>query len=564
MLSKDFEPKLLTLFKNGYSWKEFQADATAGIIVGIVALPLAIAFAIASGVKPEQGLYTAIIAGFIVAVFGGSRVQVSGPTGAFIVVIYSIVSKFGYNGLAIATLMAGIILVIMGLTRMGAFLKYIPYPVIVGFTTGIAVIIFSSQINDFLGLAIEKVPADFIQKWELYFEHFYSVNYLALIVGLVSIFIIILFQKFLPRIPGTLVSILGVTFVVQLFNIPVDTIGSRFGSVPNSLPPLSFPDFTWVQIQQLISPAITIALLGAIETLLSAVVADGMIGTRHRSNMELVALGIGNIFSPLFSGIPATGAIARTATNVKNGGRTPVASIIHALTLFLILIYLGHYAAMIPMATLAAILIIVAYNMSELERFHKLLNSPKSDVAVLITTFLLTVLVDLTVAIEIGVLLAAVMFIKRMTEVTQANFLSKELNNPDNENMEDSVDSVLQKIPKEVEVFELQGALFFGAIDTFKEAIKFIEKRPKVLILRMRNVVAIDASGINSLDELYESFKKDGIVLLISGIHSQPLFAIQKSGLIDKMGIDNIVGNLNEAILKSEEILKSMSVNKTN
>lgn len=556
MLNKDFEPKLLTLMKKGYSWKAFQGDAIAGIIVGIVALPLAIAFAIASGVKPEQGLYTAIIAGFIVAALGGSRVQVSGPTGAFIVVVYSIVAKFGYNGLAVATLMAGIILIIMGLTRMGAFLKYIPYPVIVGFTTGIAVIIFSSQVKDFFGLSIEKVPADFIEKWSVYFEHFSSLNFIALVVGLVSIFIIVIFQKYLPRIPGTLVSILGVTVVVQLFNIPVETIGSRFGSVPNSLPALSFPDLSWAQIQLLISPAITIALLGAIETLLSAVVADGMIGTRHRSNMELVALGIGNIFSPLFSGIPATGAIARTATNVKNGGRTPVSSIIHALTLFLILIYLGQYAAKIPMATLAAILIIVAYNMSELDRFHKLLKSPKSDVAVLVTTFLLTILVDLTVAIEIGVLLASVMFIKRMTEVTQASFLSKELNNSDNDNMEDSLDSVLQKIPKEVEVFELQGALFFGAIDSFREAIKFIEKRPKILILRMRNVVAIDASGINSLEELYESFKKDGIVLLISGIHSQPLFAIQKSGLIDRMGIDNIVGNLNEAILKSEEILK--------
>jgi len=555
MLNKDFEPKLLTLMKKGYSWKAFQGDAIAGIIVGIVALPLAIAFAIASGVKPEQGLYTAIIAGFIVAALGGSRVQVSGPTGAFIVVVYSIVAKFGYNGLAVATLMAGIILIIMGLTRMGAFLKYIPYPVIVGFTTGIAVIIFSSQVKDFFGLSIEKVPADFIEKWSVYFEHFSSLNFIALVVGLVSIFIIIFFQKYLPRIPGTLVSILGVTVVVQLFNIPVETIGSRFGSVPNSLPALSFPDLSWAQIQLLISPAITIALLGAIETLLSAVVADGMIGTRHKSNMELVALGIGNIFSPLFSGIPATGAIARTATNVKNGGRTPVSSIIHALTLFLILIYLGQYAAKIPMATLAAILIIVAYNMSELDRFHKLLKSPKSDVAVLVTTFLLTILVDLTVAIEIGVLLASVMFIKRMTEVTQASFLSKELNNSDNENMEDSLDSVLQKIPKEVEVFELQGALFFGAIDSFREAIKFIEKRPKILILRMRNVVAIDASGINSLEELYDSFKKDGIVLLISGIHSQPLFAIQKSGLIDRMGIDNIVGNLNEAILKSEEIL---------
>lgn len=560
MKSREFEPKLLTVLKNGYSFKNFYSDLTAGVIVGIISLPLAIAFAIASGVKPEQGLYTAIIAGFMIAVFGGSRVQVSGPTGAFIVVVYGIVVQYGYNGLAIATLMAGFLLIIMGITRMGVFIKYIPYPVIIGFTSGIAIIIFSSQVKDFLGLQTLTNPAEFIEKWSVIAESLSTVNWYSLFIGLFSIAVIILFQKYQPKVPGTLIAILASTAVVWLMDVPVDTIGSRFGEVPNHFPDFSMPSFTWSDIRNLVSPAITIALLGAIETLLSAVVSDGMIGTRHKSNMELIGQGIGNIFSPMFGGIPATGAIARTAANVKNGGRTPVSAIIHAVTLLFILLFLGSYAAHIPMAALSAILIVVAYNMSEWRNAKQLFYAPKSDVAVLLITFFLTVLIDLTVAIEVGVVIAAILFIRRMTEVSQYGYITHELKKTEEFDEEDQLKPSVTNIPKGVEIFELQGALFFGAAEQFKDAIQTIAEKPKVLILQMTQVLAIDATGIHSLEELLNSSKADKMTLIIAGIHSQPLFAVEKAGLADKINRDNIAGNLTEAIERSKQILKEKSI----
>ncbi|HMK37912.1 MAG TPA: SulP family inorganic anion transporter, partial [Bacteroidota bacterium] len=399
-------PKLFTVFRNGYSRNQFVEDLTAGTIVGIVALPLAIAFAIASGVKPEQGLFTAIIAGLVVSSLGGSRVQIAGPTGAFIVIVYGIVRTYGYDGLAVATMIAGVILIVMGLARLGTLLKFVPYPLTVGFTSGIALIIFSSQINDFLGLRIADLPADFVGKWAVYASRLGSIDAISLSVGVASLGIILLAQRFSPRVPGSLLSILCMTAIVVWFRLPVESIGSRFGSVPGVLPAPRLPDVSWETITRVFSPAVTIAMLGSIESLLSAVVADGMIRSRHRSNIELVAQGVANVLSPLFSGIPATGAIARTATNVKSGGRTPVAGVIHAIVLLLIMLLFGRWAALIPMPTLAAILLVVAYNMSEWHSFVKTLRSPRSDVAVMVVTFALTVIVDLTVAIQVGVILS--------------------------------------------------------------------------------------------------------------------------------------------------------------
>ncbi len=424
-MSSPFMPKLFTVLREGYTRKQFWQDLTAGVIVGIIALPLAIAFAIASGVKPEQGLYTAIIAGFLISALSGSRVQIGGPTGAFIVIVYGIVQQYGYDGLMIATFIAGIMILAMGFARLGVVIKYIPYPVIVGFTTGIALIIFSGQMRDFFGLQMANVPAEFIDKWTVYAEHFATINPHALGIGLLSLAIVVWWPKLTHRVPGSLIAILAATALVHVFNLPVETIGSRFGEVPSHLPKPHVPELSWSLFTKMFSPALTIALLAAIESLLSAVVADGMLGTRHRSNMELIAQGVANIVSPIFGGIPATGAIARTAANIKNGGRTPIAGLVHALTLLLIMLFFAKWAALIPMATLAAILVVVAYNMSEWHLFIKIFRSPRSDVAVLLITFLLTVLIDLTVAIEVGVVLAAFLFMRRMSMVTQVGFITE-------------------------------------------------------------------------------------------------------------------------------------------
>jgi len=559
------EPKLVAVFREGYSRKTFYADLTAGVIVGIVALPLAIAFAIASGVKPEQGLYTAVIAGFAIALLGGSRAQISGPTGAFIVIIYGIVHDFGYEGLAVATMIAGILLILMGYAKMGELLKFVPYPVTVGFTSGIALIIFSSQARDFLGLQMQSVPPEFVEKWAAYVEYLPTFNPYALGIGAAALLIIIFWPRLTPKVPGSLVAILFVTAVVHLFKMPVETIGSRFGSVPNHLPPPRLPEMNWSLITKMFSPAVTIALLAAIESLLSAVVADGMLGTRHRSNMELIAQGVGNVVSPIFAGIPATGAIARTATNIKNGGRTPVSGIVHALTLLLIMLFFGHWAALIPMPALAAILIYVAYNMSEWHSFVYLLRSPKSDVAVLIATFLLTVLIDLTVAIQVGVVLAAFLFMRRMSSVTQANLITKEIQKQDEE--EEDVDDpkaiTKREVPPGVEVFEIYGPMFFAAIDQFKEAIRRLEKRPKVLILRLRHVLAIDATAIRALEMELKSERKRGMILVLSGVHAQPLVAMRQSGFLDKIGEQNVCADIDAALARATEIIATSTTSTT-
>ena len=544
-LPKDLQPKLFTVLQSGYSREQFLADLTSGVIVGIVALPLAIAFAIASGVKPEQGLYTAVIAGFIVSALGGSRVQIAGPTGAFIVIVYGIVQAYGYEGLVVATLIAGVLLVIMGLSGFGTLLKFVPYPLTVGFTSGIALIIFSSQIGDFLGLGIRDLPADFIEKWSVLATHLGSIDLSSFAVGLISILIITGFQRFAPRVPGSLVAILLVTAGVHILAIPVETIGSRFGSVPNMIPAPHLPDVSWQTITRVFSPAVTIAMLGAIESLLSAQVADGMIRSRHRSNMELVAQGAANIVSPLFAGIPATGAIARTATNVKAGGRTPVAGIVHSVVLLLIMLFFGAWATLIPMPVLAAILIVVSYNMSEWHSFVKVLKSPRSDVAVMLVTFALTIIVDLTVAIQVGVILSAMLFIRRMASVSQVTLLTSDLR----ESEEGESDAVSPgKIPEGIEVFEVFGSLFFGAVDQFTETTRSLERKPKVFILEMRNLLAIDATGIRALEDLHTQLTHDGTRFMISGIHKQPLVAISQAGFVDRLGEDNLAGSLEEAV----------------
>lgn len=546
------KPKLFTTLKN-YNKQQFIADATAGVIVGIVALPLAIAFGIASGVTPEKGIITAIIAGFVISFFGGSRVQIGGPTGAFIIIVYGIVQQYGTTGLAIATIMAGVILIIMGIAKFGSLIKFIPYPVVVGFTSGIALLIFSTQVKDFFGLQITKVPAEFHEKWLAYFQTFSTVNFNVLGISSLALLIMIFWPKVTHRIPGSLIAIIVTTVIVQLFKLPVDTIGSRFGEIPSNLPSPHGFEINLSVIRNLIGPATVIAILAAIESLLSAVVADGMIGGKHRSNMELIAQGLANIASPIFGGIPATGAIARTATNIKNGGRTPVAGIIHSITLLLIMLFFGSYAKLIPMATLAAILVIVAYNMSEWHAFKSLLKSPKSDVVVLLTTFFLTVIFDLTIAIEIGMILSVLLFMKRMAEVSNVSVVTRELEDEEEKPDPNAIDK--RQIPERVEVFEINGPFFFGAATKFKEQLKIIENPPKILIIRMRNVPAIDATGLQILRELYNDSKKNGTHIILSGVHTQPLYAMTQAGIFDLYGEENIHGNIDDALDRAREIL---------
>ncbi len=546
------KPKLFTTLKD-YSKKQFASDLTAGVIVGIVALPLAIAFGIASGVTPEKGIITAIIAGFIISFLGGSKVQIGGPTGAFIVIVYGIVQQFGVNGLILATLMAGVILVIMGLVRFGSIIKFIPHPVIVGFTSGIALIIFSSQIKDFFGLNIETIPSEFFEKWIVYSQNFLSINYWTLFIGAISLIIIISFPKVTHRIPGSIVAIIVATILVQIFHLPVETIGSRFGEIPSSIPSPTLPHFDLQVIRDLISPATTIAILAAIESLLSAVVADGMIGGRHRSNMELIAQGVANIVTPLFGGIPATGAIARTATNIKNGGRTPVAGIVHAIVLLLIMLFFGSWARLIPMATLAAVLIVVAYNMSEWRSFVEIFKYPKSDVVVLLTTFGLTIIFDLTIAIQIGMILAVLLFMRRMAMVTNVGIITKDLQ--DEEEVVDVNSIQNKKVPDGVEVFEINGPFFFGAVSKFRDTVRIVENPPKIIIIRMRDVPAIDSTGINALEKLFNDTKKHGTKLILSGVHTQPLMALAQAEFINKIGDANVLGNIDDALDRAREIL---------
>lgn len=545
-MHRKLQPKLLSILREGYTRKQFQGDLLGGLTVGVVALPLAIAFAIASGVKPEQGLYTAIFAGLVIAILGGSRAQISGPTGAFIVIIYGIVQKYGYDGLVVATLIAGVILIIMGLARMGAFLKFVPYPVVVGFTSAIAIIIFSSQLSDFLGLKIDKVPADFVSKWIAYFQNIGTVDPYTIAVGAASLAIILLWPFVTHRVPGQLIAILVLTAAVHYLGLPVDTIASRFGGVPSALPTPHLPVVTWELVQQMFSPALTIAILAALESLLSAVVADGMTGTRHRSNMELVAQGAGNIVSVIFGGIPATGAIARTATNIKSGGTTPVAAIVHCVFLLLVLLLVGKWAAMIPMATLAAVLIVVAYNMSEWRQFVHLLKSPRGDLAVLMATFLLTLFIDLTMAIQVGILLAGFLFLQKMSTQTHVDLITENLR--DEEGVHETRDMSRVEIPSGIEVFEIYGSLFFGAVSQFKESIRIIAKKPKVLILRMRYVPTIDASGIHILEELAEEARDNGYVIVFSAVSRSVYRVMRKSGFVDAIGRRNFGGDIYAAI----------------
>ena len=526
----------------------------AGVIVGIVALPLAIAFAIASGVSPEKGLFTAVIAGFIISAFGGSRVQIGGPTGAFIVIVYGIVQQYGINGLIIATFIAGGILIIMGFARLGAVIKFIPYPLIVGFTSGIALIIFSSQIKDFLGLSMGAVPSDFINKWISYSKNISSTNIYSVLIAVATVTIVVFWPRITHKIPGSLIAILLTTAVIQFFHLPVETIGARFGRIPSSLPAPVIPHLDLMTIKNLVQPAFTIALLGGIESLLSAVVADGMIGGNHRSNMELIAQGTANIFSSLFGGIPATGAIARTATNIKSGGRTPVAGMTHALTLLIIMMCVGRWASLIPMATLAGILVFVAYNMSEWQSFISITKGPRSDMAVLLTTFFLTVLIDLTVAIEIGMLMAAVLFIRKMIQFSDVSVLTGKMN--DEEENGDKESFSLNAIPKQIEIFEITGPLFFGAAHKFKDAIKFIEKPPKVLVIRMRRVPIIDATGIKTIAEVYKESKHRGTRLILSEVHSvQVIEALKNARLLFAIGKGNVTDSLEKALERANIIL---------
>lgn len=550
-----FKPKLFETLTS-YTGKQFSKDIIAGIIVGIVALPLAIAFAIASGVSPEKGLVTAIVAGFIISAFGGSRVQIGGPTGAFIVIVYGIVEMYGVDGLIIATFLAGIMLMIMGFARFGSVIKFIPHPLIVGFTTGIAVIIFSSQIKDFFGLDMGAVPSGFLDKWGAYFLSFTKMNLYSVIIGTGTVAIIILSPKVSRVIPGSLIAIVLFTILVQVFTIPVATIGSRFGDIPSGLPMPRLPDINPDIIKKLLAPAFTIALLAGIESLLSAVVADGMIGGNHRSNMELVAQGGANIVSSLFGGIPATGAIARTATNVRSGGRTPVAGIIHSVTLLAIVIVAGKWATLIPLSCLAGILVIVAFHMSEFQTFIGIARGSRSDAVVLLTTFFLTVLFDLTLAIEIGMVLAMFLFMRQMIKISNvSSFLGEKKDELSDDKFIDNY-----QVPTDVEVFELSGPMFFGAAYKFKDAIRLLAVKPRVLIVRMRNVPVIDATGINTIRDVLRMCRHDNIQLVISGIQPQVLEEFRKSRLLFQIGKRYVVPQFETALDRAHEVLKRTAI----
>lgn len=548
-----FKPKIITTLKD-YSWSKFGQDAMAGLIVGIVALPLAIAFAIASGVSPEKGLITAIIAGLLVSALGGSRVQIGGPTGAFIVIVYGIVQQYGVDGLIVATFIAGIMLIIFGIARLGSIIKFIPYSLIVGFTSGIAVIIFSSQIKDFFGLQMGDVPADFIEKWQAFIQHFNSINLYAVAIASSTILVIYLFPFVTKKIPGSLIAILITTAIVQWFQLPVETIGSRFGEIHASLPAPAVPEISFQLIREMMQPAFTIAMLGAIESLLSAVVSDGMIGGNHRSNTELIGQGVANIGSSLFGGIPATGAIARTATNVRNGGRTPVAGMIHAVVLFVILIFLGKWASYIPLSCLAGVLVVIAINMSEYKNFISILKGPRGDIAVMLITFLLTVLIDLTVAIQVGIVLAAFSFIRKMAKSSNVRFADGEIS--DAEFGSEMSHEKLKK-PENVEIVEISGPLFFGASYKIKEAVRYMDKKPRVLIIRMRHVPVIDATGIRSFKEIVTELDKKGTKIILSELVSdQVKTEMQNARLLFAIGKGNIFQTLPEAIHRAEVVLE--------
>ncbi len=538
MASDVFRPKLFSLLKTGISRKQLSNDLMAGLVVGIVALPLAIAFAVASGVSPEKGIITAIVAGFIISLLGGSRVQIGGPTGAFIVIVFGIIEQYGIDGLIISTILAGIILVLFGVLKLGVLLKYFPHPLIVGFTSGIALVIFSTQVRDALGLTIDKVPSEFIEKWLLYAQNLDSINYWAVIITTATIGMTLLSRHFITRIPGSFVAIVFTTLIVQLFDLPVSTIESFFGDIPSKFT-LSLPHINFQQIPYFLAPAITIALLGGIESLLSAVVADGMIGSKHRSNTELIAQGIANIVSPIFGGIPATGAIARTATNIKNGGRTPLAGIAHAITLLLIMLFVGKWAKLIPMSCLAGILIVVSYNMSEWRSFRSILKGNLFDVLILLTTFFLTVLVDLVVAIQVGVMLSALLFMKRMSDLAE-NRIDPVI---DSDLLED-----YSKIPKQIAIYEISGPLFFASARKYSEVIENLGLSAQVIIIRMRHVSFVDQTGIQNLKTTIKSLKEMGVLVVLSGVHESVMKEFNQYQLTRLVEESNIFKNFDSAL----------------
>ncbi|WP_346967396.1 SulP family inorganic anion transporter [Clostridium perfringens] len=550
-----YKPKLISLLddkENGFSKEQFFKDLIAGIIVAIIALPLSIALGISSGVSPEKGLITAIIAGFIISLLGGSRVQIGGPTGAFVVIVFGIIQNHGVDGLIIATFMAGIILVLFGLLRFGSLIKYIPYPITVGFTSGIAVTLFSTQVKDFLGLSMTKTPSEFIPKWEAYISHMNTTNLYTLAIGLLALIILIFWPKINKKIPGSLIALIVTTLVVFIFNLPVATIGSQFGKISSNIPIPHIPNLNLNTLKSLIGPAFTIALLGGIESLLSAVVSDGMIGDKHNSNAELIAQGIANMGSSLFGGIPATGAIARTAANVKNGGRTPISGIVHSITLLLIMLVFMPLAKFIPLTTLSAILIIVSYNMSEWRTFKAILKAPKSDIAILLTTFFLTVLFDLVIAIGIGMVVSMCLFMRRVATSIEVNELN-ESDCSDKSNIDTDMENL--KVGENVLVYDIRGHLFFGAVDTFMNTMKEINDDAKVLVLRMRHTKTLDVTGYKQIKNISLSCKSRNMTLIISELQEQPKKVMRLMGFIDTLGEDHFATNFDEALEKANSLI---------
>ena len=553
----DFKPKMISAIKN-YNRQTFMADLMAGIIVGIVALPLAIAFGIASGVSPEKGIITAIVAGLAISLLGGSKVQIGGPTGAFIVIVAGIINQYGIQGLTVATLMAGVFLIGFGLLRLGTIIKYIPYPIIVGFTSGIAVTIFTTQVKDLLGMQMTDVPSDFIEKWIAYFQHFGTIDLWSAIVGIASVVIIAVTPKLSRRVPGSLIAIVVMTVVALLLKqyagvTSIETIGDRF-SIQSQLPGAVVPELSWDTIKGLVAPAMTIAILGAIESLLSATVADGVIGDHHNSNTELIGQGVANILSPLFGGIPATGAIARTMTNINNGGRTPVAGIIHAVVLLLIFLLLMPLAQYIPMACLAGVLVVVSYGMSGWRSFKALMRNPKSDVTVLVVTFLLTIIFDLTVAIEVGIICACLLFMKRMSETTDVQVIYDEIDlNEDADMQAGNLEHLT--IPKGVEVYEINGPYFFGAGNRFEDIMGRYGQRPKVRIIRMRKVPFIDSTGLHNLENLCLMSQKEGITIVLSGVVPKVEAVLKRNGFNELLGEENICNHIDLALARAREIV---------
>lgn len=557
MKAFNIQSKLFSCMKT-YNKKTFMSDLMAGIIVGIVALPLAIAFGIASGVTPEKGIITAIVAGLVISIFGGSKVQIGGPTGAFIIIIYGIIQKYGFEGLTIATLMAGFFLLLFGLLHLGTIIKYIPYPIVVGFTSGIAVTIFTTQIKDLFGLTLPSNPSDFIEKWGVYIQNFDTIDPWCAIIGVASVLVIAITPRFSKKIPGSLIAIILMTVVALLLKnyagiSSIETIGDRF-SISNELPSAQVPNMNWETIKSLVSPAITIAILGAIESLLSATVADGVIGDHHDSNTELMAQGLANIASPLFGGIPATGAIARTMTNINNGGKTPIAGIIHAVILLLIFLFLMPLAKYIPMACLAGVLVVVSYGMSGWRSFLAVMKNPKSDITVLLITFFLTIIFDLTIAIEVGLIIACLLFMKRMSETTDVKAITEEIDpNLESEFSTGNLDHLI--IPKGVEVYEINGPYFFGAGNKFEEIMASFGDRPQVRIIRMRKVPFVDSTGIHNLTSLCEMSQKEGIQVVLSGVREKVNAQLEHAGFYHLIGEENICSHINLALKRANEII---------